>query len=144
MPKRDITTLIDMQKLAVDQQRRVLAEKQKQVDELMMALATLQANLEIEKAKAAAEGGEGNFLIGPYIKHELYRQEEFQKAISRAERDVDEERQRLALLFEEMKRYEIAQEQWDAVHEAELRKREEQGYDEQAGQRHHRRREDSE
>jgi hypothetical protein len=134
---RDLHTLIKMQKLYLDQQRRVLAQKQEEADALTMAIATLQANLEMERLNADANE-EGKALFGTFVKSELIRQKKLQRSLARKEHEVEVEREKLSVLFEEFKRYEIAQENWDREQREEAMRRENLEYDEQAGQRHHR------
>lgn len=137
---RDLHTLIKMQKLKVDEQRRALADKQREVDGILMAIATSEAAMETEKALAAEQhGGHQDRMVslGAYIKNELARQATLRRNLSIAERRVDKEREKLAVLFEEQKRYEIAQENWDKEKREEEAARENFEYDEQASQRHH-------
>lgn len=139
MERRDISQLIKMHKLYVDEQRRVLADKQRDVDVLMMEIAALQANLEIEKEKAAENGqGESHFTLGAFIENSLRKNEKLQRALSQKERVVEVERDKLSQMFEELKRYEIAQENWNVAYETFERKAEESAYDERAGQQHQR------
>lgn len=133
---RDLHTLIKMQKLKVDEQRRALADKQREVDGILMAIATSEAALETEKA-LAAEQQDRMVSLGAYIKNELARQATLRRNLAIAERRVDKEREKLAVLFEEQKRYEIAQENWDKEKREEEAARESFEYDEQASQRHH-------
>jgi hypothetical protein len=139
MAERDIRTLIKMHKLRADEQRRALAAKQAEADTLMAAIAALQAEVELEKQQAAA-GKEGAYAFGTYVTHKLHREEQLQQQLSQKEREVMLEREKLAVIFEELKRYEIAQENWDKEHEEMLNRREVQVYDEQAGQRHEKKR----
>lgn len=140
MPGRDIRTLIQLHKLRVDEQRRALAQRQREADELIAAMAALEAALEVEKMKAAEQQLAGNelFNFGAYVEKELNRWELFRNALARKEEEVALEREKLALVFEELKRYEIAQESWNAEYAAEQKKLEAQTLDEQASQRHHR------
>lgn len=139
---RDLHTLIKMQKLYVDEQRRALAQKRAEADQVTMAIVSLQANLEMEMLKAAENGqaGEGNLLLGAFIKKEKLRHEQLQRALSAREREVEAERQKLSVLFEELKRYEIAQKSRDEEARLEAQRRETATYDEQAGQRHYKKR----
>jgi flagellar FliJ protein len=131
---RELETLIKMHKLQVDQQRRVLAERQKEADTLTAMLAELHAALEAEKEKAK-DDPESYFQIGPYIKKELDRQAKLKRNLLLKEKEVDAERDKLAVMFEELKRYEIAETNWQEQRKAELQKRETQSYDELAGVR---------
>ncbi|HVY12954.1 MAG TPA: hypothetical protein VHB73_05255 [Alphaproteobacteria bacterium] len=137
---RDVQTLIKMQKLYVDEQRKVLAEKQRQADALHAALRDLEDNLEAEK-KGEGAHKEGSFLIGAFIRRELSRKEDLASALTQTRREIEVSREKLALLFEELKRFEIVQENWDEQAAAERLRNENAAYDEQAGTRHERNKE---
>lgn len=137
---KQLETLIKMHKFHVDEQRRVLAAKQAEADAIMMAIATLQANLEMEKERASqTEEQEVLFSIGVYIKEQLKKHERMQRDLSAKEAEVNVEREKLSMMFEELKRYEIAQENWEEEQRLAEQKAENKVYDEQSGQRHHQR-----
>lgn len=137
---KQLETLIKMHKLYVDEQRRVLGVKQAEADAIMMAIATLQANLEMEKERAAqTQEQEVLFSIGIYIKEQLKKHERLQLDLSAKEAEVAVERDKLSAMFEELKRYEIAQENWLEEQRLAEQKAENKVYDEQSGQRHHQR-----
>lgn len=137
---RQLETLIKMHKFHVDEQRRVLAAKQAEADAIMMAIATLQANLEMEKERASqTEEQEVLFSIGVFIKEQLKKHERMQRDLSAKEAEVNVERDKLSMMFEELKRYEIAQENWEEEQRLAEQKAENKVYDEQSGQRHHQR-----
>ncbi len=137
---KQLETLIKMHKFYVDEQRRVLGVKQAEADAIMMAIATLQANLEMEKERAAqTEEPEVLFSIGIYIKEQLKKNERLQLDLSAKEAEVAVERDKLSAMFEELKRYEIAQENWEEEQRMAEQKGENKVYDEQSGQRHHQR-----
>lgn len=137
---KQLETLIKMHKFYVDEQRRVLGVKQAEADAIMMAIATLQANLEMEKERAAqTEEPEVLFSIGIYIKEQLKKNERLQLDLSAKEAEVAVERDKLSAMFEELKRYEIAQENWEEEQRMAEQKAENKVYDEQSGQRHHQR-----
>lgn len=112
MPARNIRTLIKLNKLHVDEQRRVLAIKQSEADALMATLAALQNEVEEEKNRAG-RNEDSAYAFGAYIAAALKQQDELQHRISAKEREVAVEREKLAVLYEELKRTEIAQENWD-------------------------------
>lgn len=139
---RDVKTLIKMQKLFVDEQRRALAEKQRRADALSNAIIELQENLESEKKNEAAASKEGSFILGAFIKKELHRRHEMEAALVITKREIEVEREKLSKLFEELKRFEIVQENWDEEDETKRRREENLTYDEQAGTRHQRKEKD--
>ncbi len=135
---KQLETLIQMHKLYVDEQRRVLSVKLAEADAIMMAIATLQANLETEKERAAHSAEpEVSYSIGMYIKEQLKKNDRLQRALSEKEREVTAERNALSVMFEELKRYEIAQEHWIEEQRKAEQTAENKTYDEQSGQRHH-------
>jgi flagellar export protein FliJ len=138
---RDVKTLIKMQKLYVDEQRRVLADKQRRVDAIEKAIADLIANMDFERQNEAASQ-EGAFLLGAFIKKELARKHDLENALVIAKREIEVEREKLAQLFEELKRFEIVQENWDEEEKTQRRTEENLNYDEQAGTRHQRAKDD--
>jgi flagellar protein FliJ len=134
---RDVKTLIKMQKLYVDNQRKILAAKQREADALVEAIVELKANLENEKKGEAAKR-EGAFIMGAFIRKELHRQEDLEEALVKTNRMIEVEREKLSLLFEELKRYELIQENWDEEEKKKNERLETLAYDEQAGTRHQR------
>jgi flagellar protein FliJ len=139
---RQLETLIKMHKLYVDEQRRVLAEKQMEADAITMAIVTLQTNMELEKEKAAEKQTEDSaFVFGAYIRDQLKRHLQLQRNLSIIERDVEKERDKLSLMFEELKRYETAQKTFEEEQRLAASKREDKLYDEQSSQRHHQKKE---
>lgn len=132
---KNLRTLIKMHKLYVDEQRRVLAQKTGEAEAIMADITTTQQNLEEEKKKAA-ESHEGFFSIGAFIENELNNIEQLQEKLFKKEKEVAAEHAKLAGMFEELKRYEIAHEaaldeQMQKENTAEIK-----NYDEQASQRH--------
>lgn len=138
---RDVKTLIKMQKLYVDEQRKVLAVKLREADALQAGLVDLAEHLESEKKNPAAQK-EGAFIMGAFLRKEITRREELQAALQQTNREIDVEREKLAVLFEELKRYEIIQDNWDREARAEEARQETLTYDEQAGMRDHAKRSD--
>ncbi len=140
---KQLETLIKMHKLNVDEQRRVLAARQAEADAIMMAIAALQANLELEKERATQSSEpEITFSIGLYIKEQLKKNDRLQRELSEKEHQVNVERNKLSLMFEELKRFEIAESNWQEEQRIAEQKAENKVYDEQSGQRHHQRREE--
>ena len=137
---KQLQTLIKMHKYNVDEQRRVLAARQAEADAMMMAIAALQANLELEKERAEQNTEQEVFFsIGVYIKEQLRKHDRMQRDLSNKEAEVNIERNKLSLMFEELKRYEIAQSNWQEAQRKAEQAAENKVYDEQSGQRHHKR-----
>ncbi|MFA6279747.1 MAG: hypothetical protein WC612_03010 [Bdellovibrionales bacterium] len=120
---KSLVTLIKLQKTKVDEQRVLLANLQKQltdiqaqIDALMEQQAQQTAMLRQEPALAL------NYDL--YLKGAIKRLEEFEKRKRTVELAVNLARDKLAELFEEQKRYELAEKARLEEEEAEEQRRE--------------------
>lgn len=132
---KNLQTLIKMHKLYVDEQRRVLAHKTAEANAIDEAIALLLQTLEEEKARAT-EQDEGNLLLGAFIGNTLKQLEKLQERRIAKEKEVVLEHDKLASMFEELKRYEIAYETALEERKEVANRKENQTYDEQSSQRH--------
>jgi hypothetical protein len=122
MPK-SLSTLIKLQKTRVDEQRQHVAKLQAQLD----AYVNQIAQLEIAKAReqvAAAQSAEARATYGAFLKSAVFKGRELEKQRVIAEGAVEVARQQLTELFEEQKRYEIAEAARIAAERKELLRRE--------------------
>ena len=106
---KSLATLIKLQKTYVDEQREQLAKLQAYVEAVRERIALL----EIEKAReqaAAEQEFAARQTYGAFLKGAIKRGQELDKELSAALQAVEIARDQLALLFEEQKRYEIAEE----------------------------------
>ena len=106
---KSLATLIKLQKTRVDEQRVMVARLQEKAD----ALAANIRQLEEQKAreqKAAREKPEQAITYGNFIKEAIKRGKILERERQIAEAAVNAARATLAELFEEQKRYEIAEE----------------------------------
>ncbi|MDP9127745.1 MAG: flagellar FliJ family protein [Pseudomonadota bacterium] len=104
---KSLATLIKLQKTRVDDQRLALAKLQARLEEMENAITSL----EIAKAREqliAQEHAEARATYGAFLNAAVRQGRDLEKQRLAAARAVDEARQRLAELFEEQKRYEIA------------------------------------
>src|ERR1700761_6409048 len=105
---KSLATLIKLQKTRVDEQRIHLAALQEQLDSIERRIA----ELEIEKAReqvAAEHNPEARGTYGAFLKAAINRGRELDKARQTTQIAVEIARDKLAELFEEQKRYEVAE-----------------------------------
>jgi flagellar biosynthesis chaperone FliJ len=137
--KKTLATLIKLQKAHVDDQRRQLNKLQDILEGIERGIAAL----EIEKAReqvAAENNPEARATYGAFLKRITARGHEMEKERRAVARAVDEAHARLSELFEEQKRYEIAEEHRIAEEGREERRLERIELDEIGGVTHERRR----
>ena len=128
---KSVKTLIKLQKSKVDEQRRVIAEHQKALDRVEQELVELAAQ-QAREQEVAREKPEQALTYGQFIKWALQRTQDLHNARAAILQALENEREVLALLFEEQKRYEIVdanREQAEALAEE---KREQAALDETA------------
>ena len=126
---RDVSQLVRLQKHRVDEQRQEIARCQERVQKIQMDIAMLDAGLETEREVARTDELAGRSF--PSFA-ERCRQVRAQLLLdlAAAEEAVEAAREVLRSLFEEQKRYEQAQAQYEAYEAAEARRREQQLMDE--------------
>lgn len=140
VPMKSLATLIQLQKTFVDEQRQHLARLQDQLGQIEAKIA----QLEILKAReqAAAQSDEARATYGAFLKKVIVEGRELEKERETASLAVKIAHDKLAELFEEQKRYEIAEEQRIESEEAEARHRETKTLDEIGGVMHERKKSD--
>jgi len=129
---KSLATLIKLQKTRVDEQRLMLAKLQAQLEEIQKRIA----ELEIRKAReqiVAQEHNEARTTYGAFLKEAVKVGRELDKQRQIAEAAIEASRLKLIELFEEQKRYEIAQTARLAAEEKEERHRETVELDEIGG-----------
>jgi flagellar biosynthesis chaperone FliJ len=105
---KTLDTLIKLQKSLVDEQRQHLVKLQDMLDEIIRRIAVL----EIEKTRellAAESSAEARATYGAFLKRIVAKGRELEKERQVAAHAVDLAHARLIELFEEQKRYEIAE-----------------------------------
>lgn len=132
-----LSTLIKLQKTRVDEQRQQLAKLQEHLD----AIETQITQLEIAKAReqvAAEQNPEARTTYGAFLKSAVVKGRELDKQRQIAVDAVDIAHQELIALFEEQKRYEIAETARIAAERKEELRRETIELDEIGGMVHER------
>jgi flagellar biosynthesis chaperone FliJ len=134
---KSLSTLIKLQKTHVDEQRVQLAKLQAQLDEVERAIA----ELEIKKAReqvAAEQNPEARTTYGAFLKKAVIQGRELEKQRMVAVIAVELARDKLTELFEEQKRYEVAEAARVESEAREERRRERIQLDEFGGMTHER------
>jgi len=105
---KSLATLIKLQKTRVDEQRQLLAQLQQQLDAIQRQIIELEVRKAQEQV-AAEQNPEARQTYGAFLKAVVARERELEKQRQVMEDAVVLARDKLALLFEEQKRYEIAE-----------------------------------
>lgn len=108
--KKTFATLIKLQKLSVDEQRQVLARLQDALEKIEHRIA----ELEIQKTReslAVAQNPDARSTYGAFLQGVATKGRGLERERKAAAHAVDQARAKLSELFEEQKRYEIAEEQ---------------------------------
>jgi flagellar protein FliJ len=134
-----LATLIKLQKSLVDEQRQHLAKLQEMLDGVLQRIA----ELEIEKAReqvAAENNPDARATYGAFLKKMAAKGRELEKERQAMAHAVDLAHLKLTELFEEQKRYEIAEQARIDAEMKEKQRREKIELDEIGGVTHERRR----
>ncbi len=134
---KGLPTLIKLQKTLVDEQRVVLTRLQDNLDRVETAIRNLEAE-KIREQQAAKKKPEEAVTYGAFVKRALKRGQQLERDRQVAEAAVLAARDKLAELFEEQKRYEIAAANRDAAERKEGARRERIELDEIGGVTHER------
>ncbi len=127
----ELQTLVRLHKWKVDEKRRALGELQALADRLAEEKRRLEDEVLAEQAAAKASG-EVVFGYGAYAKTVIERRKRLEQSISQVERQIEAATDEMAEAFQELKRYELAQESRDKREREKLRKRENAMLDEVA------------
>jgi flagellar biosynthesis chaperone FliJ len=110
---KTLATLIKVHQHAVDEQRRVVAELEAVQAKLVHGLALLKAEMATEKLISETDR-EAAERWPNYIQYALKREQEFGKQISALEAQIAAARDVLQEKFADLKKYEIAKDNFDA------------------------------
>ncbi len=105
---KSLATLIKLQKVRVDEQRIMLAKLQEQLARAEQELQALRNQMEAQK-KLLRRNPDMALTYGAYLKEALKSQALLEKRLRTAQQAVAIARDKLAEVFEEQKRYEIAE-----------------------------------
>jgi hypothetical protein len=132
---KSLSTLIKWQKTHVDEQRVILAKLQEKLDAVEQAIADLEQE-KLQEQASAKKNPEKAVTYGAYVKEAIRRGEMLQKQRWAVEEAVTGARDKLTELFEEQKRYEIAEANRIEIDEKKERQRETAELDEIGGVTH--------
>ncbi len=106
---RSLKTLIRLHRNELDEKRRRLAEMQRRLDELGQVLLVHDAEVEREKAMARVDH-DASMAFPRFHKAAQQRRERLVADIVEAGRQAEQAREEVAEAFQEVKRYEITEE----------------------------------
>ena len=104
---KGMATLIRINELTVDERRRELGARLKELDELELATGRLEEEVVDEQRTAAAQPELAGFLYGAYADSVIHRREQFLLAITSKEQEVSVAREALGDAYRELKKYEV-------------------------------------
>lgn len=133
----ELATLIRLAKLQLDEKRKVLATIIAEEDRVKAEKAALLQKLEDEKQQSA-EDFEAELSRGSFIKASLKKRDICDRNLAQLAMLIETAQAEVQTAFEEMKRYEIAEEARERREEKEAKKRETKVMDEVGGDRHRR------
>ncbi len=126
---RSLATLIKLQKTYVDEQRLQLAKLQEQLEQIQQRIVQHEILMAREQV-AAQKNEEARATYGAFLSAAVAKSRALEKERQTAVAAIEAARARLAELFEDQKRYEIAEEGRQQAEAAEERKRERIAFDE--------------
>lgn len=103
-----LSTLIKLQKNRVDEQRQILARLQQRLDDVNENILMHEKRKELERG-AVKSNPEISLTYGAFLRWAVEYSRELEREREIAEKAVEAARDRMAELFEEQKRYEIAE-----------------------------------
>lgn len=120
---KSLATLIKLQKTRVDEQRLILAKMQEQLDLILGYIQALQDEQEQQRVMLREDSSMA-LTYGDYIKHVLKKMDMLERRKRGAEQAVSLARDKLTEVFEEQKKYELAEQNRIDEEEREEQRRE--------------------
>ncbi len=102
--------LIRLHKWQLEEQQRKLAELESLKQQFVAGIGKLDAEVAAESASAGAASETGH-VLGGYIQASLQRRRHLEQSAAGVQSQIDEVREQVAEAFQELKRFELAQEQ---------------------------------
>ena len=136
----DLQPLIRLHRWQLDEKRRALAELEALSERLHDQIAQLDEELVREQA-FAAEAAEPPPGFGAYTQTMLDRKARLNESILEVQQQIAASRDQIAEAFQELKRFELVEEDRERRDAARRKRRETQAYDEIGTSRFHRRKE---
>ncbi len=124
-----LATLVKLHKMRMDEQRQLLVKLQERLEQVEADITTLELRQATEYL-TVQEHPETSLTYGDFVRWAAAQGRELQKQKQATSTAIDLARDRLAELFEEQKRYELAQEARAAEARREEQRRETMAMDE--------------
>ncbi|HYD31805.1 MAG TPA: flagellar export protein FliJ [Azospirillaceae bacterium] len=138
----DLKALIRYHKWRLDEKRRALADLHSLAERLREQLAALEAEIKAEQ-DAARQSTEAALTFANYIAQANFRKKTLASSIAQVDRQIDVATDEMSEVFQEVKRYEIAQEERNRREKEKIRQRETAMFDEVAASGFQRRQRES-
>ncbi len=106
---RGLASLIRLHKWQLEEQQRKLAELESLKQQFVAGIGKLDAEVAAESAAAGAASETGH-VLGSYIQASLQRRRHLEQSAFSVQIQIDEVRGEVAEAFQELKRFELAQE----------------------------------
>lgn len=107
---KGIPSLIRVNEWTVDEKRRVLGARLRELDDLETGLMNLEAEVLREQRMAADRPDLAGFIYGNYAGGVIHRREQFQAQIAAKTEEVALAREDLNEAYRELKKYEVVHE----------------------------------
>ncbi len=130
MARGDLHNLIRLHEWRVDEKRRRLGELIRVLEDLEDRALRLEQELLEEQRVAGSSPGEAGFLYGNYVEAVIERRERLAKSIAKAGEEVAGAREEMRAEYQNLKKYEVAQENRDRRVRQEMERREQLELDE--------------
>lgn len=127
----DLKALIRYHKWRLDEKRRALAELHSLADKLREQLAALEDEIKAEQ-ETARQSTEAALTFANYITQANFRKKTLAESIAQVDRQIEVATDEMRDVFQEVKRYEIAQEERTRREKEKIRRREAAMFDEVA------------
>lgn len=137
----DLYAIIRLKEWEVDEKRRALGELFRQEEEIIQIIKDLEAEL-LREQELAASNVAFAFTYGEYAKKYIKRREKMEMLLNLTRRKIIEAQDDLADSFQELKTYEISQENREKRREEEFKRKEQIILDEIGSNLHRRRKQE--
>ncbi len=104
-----LPNLIRMKKWKLEEQQRVLSELESLKSKFMARIEELDAEVAAE-SKNAGDSPETGHVLGGFIQASLLRRRHLEESVGGVQQQIEEVREGVAEAFQELKRFELAQE----------------------------------
>lgn len=135
----DFNALIRLHRWRLEEKQRALAELRSLEEQLRAEANRLEEEIKAEQ-EAARDTLDGSMAYAGYARNAIVRRGRIARSIADVERRIAGANEEMAAAFQELKRYELAQEDRERRRQREIKRKEEAALDETAAVMHTRRR----